>query len=769
MSLRKLKGRSFAELRERGEQAFASWLERAGLGDSAEYADSEFGARLQGDVLTATRPLIQGTFFACVDDRERTLLALRSADPAFETRLCDRADQVIDRRFDLLGHRGISTSDEIDWSLDPLKGVKAPPKHWSRIRFLDPDVAGDHKLVWELNRHQFLITLAQAWWCSGIERYATACDQLLRSWMDGNPPKRGVNWASSLEVSYRSIAWLWVLALLGDALSESTRKRALGFLMVSGRHLSRYLSTYFSPNTHLTGEALGLYYLGTALPQCRDARAWRDLGRRILLDCVDRHIRDDGVYVEPATWYHRYTVDIYTHFCILADRSGQPAGDRTLAALERSLEYLAFITRPDGSIPIIGDDDGGRLVPLDERTAVDARTPLAVGAALFNRTDFAYVAGPASPELVWLLGADGLDRFNRTTAAPPQRASQAFPAGGVYVMRDSWRDDASLLVVDAGPHGFMNAGHSHADALSIDLAVRGEPVFVDPGTFTYTVEPAWRDYFRSTAAHSAVTVDGFGSAQPSGPFTWSSRAEARSLLWFAGPVATLFAGTHDGFQRLEPSMRYERAIVFVTPDLWIVLDTLRSTQEREMRVHWQCAPNVIPTHEEETGLVLSTASRQLRLLAHGAGPVQMTGGWVSAVYGVREPAPHVSYAVRGSGETTIATILVDPADQPIETHRPAEAGIVLAVRWGNRRGVLARGSCSALGIETDAALAWIELDPAERPITVTAAGVTRLSMDGRSVAVAADDGVFCALRRDGWAIESLNRNSSVASSAPARV
>ena len=32
-------------------------------------------------------------------------------------------------------------------------------------------------------------------------------------------------------------------------------------------HIERYPSYYFSPNTHLTGEALSLYVVGTALPR----------------------------------------------------------------------------------------------------------------------------------------------------------------------------------------------------------------------------------------------------------------------------------------------------------------------------------------------------------------------------------------------------------------------------------------------------------------------------------------------------------------------
>jgi hypothetical protein len=765
MSLKKLRGRTIGEFRERAGQAVSSWLERAGWRDSGEYAESVLSRRLNRSYSDAINPVVQGPFFAFADDRERTLASLRSADPAFESKLRNRADSIIAGRFDLLGYRGISIPDSIDWSRDPLAGVTAPQKHWSRIPFLDPAAVGDHKLVWELNRHQFLVVLAQAWWCTGNERYAEACDRLLRSWMDASPPKRGVNWASSLEISYRSIAWLWTLALLGDELPETTRRRALGFLMLSGRHLIRYLSTYFSPNTHLTGEALGLFYLGTALPQCRDSRGWRERGQQILLDCVDRHIRPDGVYVEPATWYHRYTVDIYTQFLLLAQRGGHGIGQRPAAALERSLEYLAFISRPDGTIPIVGDDDGGKLLELDERSSVDARTPLGVGAVLFNRTDFACVAGPASAEMVWLTGPSGFDRFRAIPPVPPARTSRAFPDGGVYVLRDGWHEKASTVVVDAGPHGFLNGGHSHADALSLDLTVRGEPIFVDPGTYTYTSEPDLRDHFRSTAAHNAATIDGLGSAEPSGPFAWSTRAQGRSRLWCPASSAVLFVGSHDGFERLSPPVSYERAIVFLPPDLWVVIDTMSGARERELRVHWQCAPGVTVETDPDASLLLSmNSARKLRMVTAEAEPISITQGWVSRKYGAREAAPHLSCTARGSRASSLATILCATPDAPLEVNPMRDLhGRALGVSWGDRRGLLTRGTCSVVDVETDAAMAWIELDSSEQPTHVTAAGLSRLSIGGEQVPLPAGSaGIFCSRGPGGWECDSVNNSFAVA-------
>src|SRR5688500_14125950 len=214
--------------------------------------------------------------------------------------------------------------------------------------------------------------------------------------MDANPPKLGINWASSLEVAFRSISWLWALYFFKDAVPVETLKRALKFLYLNARHLESYLSTYFSPNTHLTGEALGLFYLGTLLPEFKEAKRWRDLGSCILIEQLPIHVRRDGVYFEQSSYYHRYTTDFYIHFLLLSRANNFPLPGQVEESLVLLLDHLMYITRPDGTTPLFGDDDGGRLAMLDVRAANDFRGTLAIGAVLFDRGDYKFVAEGAA-------------------------------------------------------------------------------------------------------------------------------------------------------------------------------------------------------------------------------------------------------------------------------------------------------------------------------------------------------------------------------------
>ncbi len=152
--------------------------------------------------------------------------------------------------------------------------------HWSKLDYLDVETAGDKKITWELNRHQYFMTLGQAY-C--VDRRRTLRAHLCRPSrsVDGCKPAEARHQLGQQSRScFRSISWLWAFHFFKSSPSFRQRpfKRAWKFLYLSARHLESYLSTYFSPNTHLTGEALGLFYLGTLLPEFKEAKRWQDLG-----------------------------------------------------------------------------------------------------------------------------------------------------------------------------------------------------------------------------------------------------------------------------------------------------------------------------------------------------------------------------------------------------------------------------------------------------------------------------------------------------------
>jgi hypothetical protein len=571
------------------------------------------------------------------------------------------ADLALEGCFSLLGIERLQFGYPIDWHLEPRSGRRSPLVPWKQLDSLDPSRTGDKKIVWELNRHQHLLTLGRAFLTTGDDRYAAAVGEHIASWIRENPLAQGINWVSSLELAFRCMGWLWSLALIRTwnkwpSLPLHDIARAL---YLHGRHIERHLSTYYSPNTHLTGEALGLYYLGTCLPELKRARRWRNLGRSILLQELDRQVRPDGVYFEQSTWYHRYTTDFYMHFVLLAECAGETLPARVSKRLENLLDHLMWITRPDGTSPCLGDDDGGKLVKLEERAPNDWRAVLSSGAVMYARGDYKHVAGKCAEETCWLFGLDAKEKFEDILARPPDVTSRAFVDGGFDVMRSGWNPDANYLLIDCGPHGAMNCGHAHADALAIEVAALGATVLVDPGTYTYTGSAEFRDLFRSTAMHNCLTIDGLSSSVPAGPFKWDHVATCARHCWHDHPGFTYFEGSHDGYRRLSDPATHTRTVLFANREYWFMLDRADATGEHEYSVHFHMAPDIQATLDQENGRLEAKASTAILDIIC----LERLGSWhvvedvVSPCYAAKVPAPHGTYSVRTKGPVALLSVL----------------------------------------------------------------------------------------------------------------
>jgi hypothetical protein len=714
-------------------QALNARLERFGLSSHVgEPSDEALFRRLSvpklahgrsnaADLLTHFRARRSPQFFAGFTDRAETIESLRRGWPEAERVVIETADDIVRGHFRLFGWHGVECNAQApDWHWDPQSGKRSPLRHWSTISFLDSRSVGDSKIVWELNRHQYFSSLGRAYWYTGDEQYALTFVRHVESWMDANPPKLGINWASSLEIAFRAISWLWALHFFRDAsaLTSAVFLRALKFLYLHARHLEKYLSTYFSPNTHLTGEALGLFYLGLLLPEFKRSRDWRDTGLRILREQLAAQVRADGVYFEQATQYHRYTTDFYIHAMVLGEANAVPVRAVVEPTLGPLLDHLMHITRPDGATPLVGDDDGGQLAVLDDRATSDFRDTLATGAVLLGRPDYAFVAGEPSPQMVWLLGPASVRQFHTLGKTTPNETSRAFREGGYFVMRDGWSRHASFALIDCGPHGGLTSGHAHADALAVELVARGCPFIVDAGTYTYTGSVEARNYFRSTAAHNTVTIDGESSSVPTTAFRWGHIACSRLIAWITHERFDYFEGVHDGYARLAQPATHRRSVLFLKGEYWVIRDRIESGGFHRVSAHFHCAPGVTADVDGDRDLVLmgDDACHGMALRIAGFAPdlaITRAHQCVSPSYGTREPAMECVLTTEGDGQQELLTFLV-PGSSPASTGRVTEIGAVRGRAFNLTLGeatdtvlVGADEGAEADGMAADAQWAWV--------------------------------------------------------------
>jgi Heparinase II/III N-terminus/Heparinase II/III-like protein len=599
-----------------------------------------------------------GKFFFRPDQVENLLRLIRQRLPEQASKIVERANKICSHRFDLLGYADLDYGKQINWHLDAVHQKTAPRKPFYNIQYLDFAEVGDSKITWELNRHQHLVTLAKAYRLSGDDRFAEELFSQWRSWHEQNPYPIGINWASSLEVGFRSLSWIWLHAFLegskfltADFQDEYLRAQAL-----NGRHIERYLSTYFSPNTHLLGEAVALFFLGTLCPELRGAERWKSQGWQIVLEQAERQVNPDGMHFEQSVYYHVYALDFFLHAALLASANGRELPPKFEQTVDHMLNALFLLGRA-GPPPRFGDDDGGRLFDSARNRDEHLLDPLAVGALLFGRGDFKTLGRELREETIWLLGEAGVARWDALEPQPAGTNSASLESSGIYVLGAP--ESKSQLMVKSGPSRPQTWGHAHSDALSLCLQSSGHALLIDPGTYEYVGEGGERNLYRGTAMHNTVRIDGQDQAEPAAPFSWKNETGATTERWIAGETFALLIGSHSGYLRLPQPAKHRRWIVGLKSGIFLVRDVIEGQDEAERRleISWRLSPDLqmqqkdlFRVRQSSQGLALVTVQN------HGWSEEVHKGPW-SPVYGVQRSTTVLKFATTSRLPVEFVTML----------------------------------------------------------------------------------------------------------------
>lgn len=593
------------------------------------------------------------------------------------------AERIVADKFDVFALQDLSLGTPPNWNRDPRTGIVAPLTCGKRLNYRDPQLVGDIKYLWEPNRHLHLVTLAQAYALSADPRYLATIRAHLSSWFAACPPGLGANWSSSLEVALRLINWsvTWQLVgaiaspLFAGAGGSAFRQAWLAAIYQHAQFVRGHLSRHSSANNHLIGEAAGLFMAGVTWPHWSQAQLWRTKGQKLLIREALLQNAPDGVNREQAVAYQQFVLDLLLLPLLAGRASGIEFPDNYSARIEAMMNFLASIMNSGGHVPMIGDADDGRVVQLAPTAGFcNYRSLLATGAVLFRRADFKAKAGILDDKTRWLLGPTAAATFaSLSDTAVPLPVSQAFADGGYYILgRGFERKDEIRLVADAGALGYQGiAAHGHADALAFTLSVGGREFLIDPGTYAYHTEPAWRAYFRGTAAHNTVRVDERDQSEPGGNFMWISKAKAGCRTWLSGRRRDLFEGWHDGYRRLADPVMHTRRITLNKETGHIVIDdTLQMAGTHIVELFFHCDEHTRLTAAGDSSYLLSDGERTIRIrlpvidAAAGAtgateqihcGSTWPIAGWVSRRFDVRQPAPTLHWRAHLHGTTTLRT------------------------------------------------------------------------------------------------------------------
>src|SRR5256714_1556534 len=524
-------------LRRRRERAAPG--ARAGGGAGPKNPPAQALARLSdagppAHLRARTTPRVFPGFDAAESERQRESLAGKYGGAVEKSGgLIEEARGIVSaHRWPLLGFGTLDFGAEVDWLRDPASGARWPLRYHGDVTLTRGD-GSDVRALWELNRLGHLLTLGRAHALTREEGFAEEFFEQVESWRSQNPVGYGPNWACAMEVSLRALNLLAAFRLFrrSRALDGRRLARLLALFDAHAHYVRRNLEfSYIATGNHYLSDVVGLLWLGVCLPELSAAEEWGAFGLRETLREMDKQGLHDGAGCEASTGYHRFVTELFLYSFILCRANGIEIEDRHWHRLRSMLEYVRAYLRPDGRAPLVGDTDGGQLLPIVRRDADDHAYLLAVGAALFGEPRFK-LSEEAPEEIAWLLGPEGVKTYSELETAGARSAQSAvFKDAGACVMREG---DLYLLLSASGAGLAGRGAHGPNDAPSLHGSARGASFIADAGTYVYTSDARERAQFLSTAFHS--TVEGDGEEQNTtvedAPLFIGDEAKPRIIRW----------------------------------------------------------------------------------------------------------------------------------------------------------------------------------------------------------------------------------------------
>lgn len=319
--------------------------------------------------------------------------------------------------------------------------------------------------------------------------------------------------------------------------------------------LSRRIERNVGGN-HLLEDAFALSIGASFLNDPKMARK----AARLLKRELKRELLRDGAHYEQSPMYHCILLDrlldCINYTSANTDNGLFPTGmNEFLIDCARAMTgHLKSIIWPDGTIPLLNDSAYGIAPQPNE--LLDYATRLGIESSPIPLKECGYRRL-----------ADG--RIN--------------------------------VIADVGNITAANQpGHTHADALSYELRIDGNPFIIDTGISTYN-RNGRRQYERSTQAHNTVTVDGKDSSGVWDVFRVAGRARVR----IEQDCDSMMVASHNGYGRRAIHSRSFR----LGNNTFSIQDICYTAKDTVSRIHF--APDVRILSFDNSGIVTDKCSIQI--------------------------------------------------------------------------------------------------------------------------------------------------------------
>ena len=516
-----------------------------------------------------------------------------------------------------------------------------------------------------------------------------------------------------LAVSGRVVGWsklLWILRDR-DELGLATRQVVMRMILASARHADRQQACGYTAGNWQVAGAGSLHELGLMWPVFREAKDWRAVGRRRLLEHVAWDHDEDGGHSERTWGYAMGIVSAYHR--LLAHLREDPGGAGAIEwaearVRERELWFLELVA-PNGHMPGVHDSSSADLASFLVLLAASS------GDGRFHWPIRERESTPTEP-----------------VARRPEFESVHLAGSGFTVLRDGQETGSGWLLVNWGRWA---GSHIHHAVLDLNAYALGVPLLVEGGSLGYDhpLDP----WLRTPAAHNMLVIEGHELGD--------GRRGAKVPRYRDGDGVDYFEGYHDGW-REAVGARVRRRVLAVASEYWLVVDTVEGAVvgEPAAALHWH-APR--PFRRAGASLV-SGDGPGVELLSNAGATVELAVDYEDEDELYRDRYRAVLRRPARAGTcfvTVVAPFADDPVGGAVELASTAY-GYRVRVELGERRDhVLLRtiDGAEPVGDElvTDGALAWVREGTGRAAVVdgshVSWRGEPRIALEGaRPIAVA---------------------------------
>lgn len=454
-----------------------------------------------------------------------------------EAQLVETAQKLLKGEMDNLGFPGEKLGMPFDASdLDRLSG------HWQLllVNFAVPDILLD---AYQVTGNEAFLSMARdvilGW--ALYERQA---------WLPG-----GYLWLdTAVAERILVLAKFWRFYRHHPAFDPEVAKIVLGLAVRSSRFLAKPTHYTFSSN-HGIIQNLGLWHFCLAFPSLPHAEQYKQLALARMRDQMTFYLNEEGVILEHSAGYQKFGLQLIGMAFRYLSMLNLTSPEGWVQKYEQATAVYAHLRRPDSTLPMFGDTDGGQ--------------------------------NPSGPPLVTPDMHGRAEGWQHESDWMPQQANSLYPVAGYSIWWNglaSWPAPERLTQTVVAWSHFPGHAHKHADEMSVLLWAGGQTWWTNVGYWAY-------DGLRRSRA---ISWDGSSAPHLLSEDARSARTTRLSAFGWSDDIAMIDL-ERDGPQRA----RFRRQVVYLQPNLWLVLDHFSG--QGNARTTWTTAHNVSLSEGEIAG------------------------------------------------------------------------------------------------------------------------------------------------------------------------